>query len=201
MQADRTTYTILAAVSFDETGECALREATRTAEHDSGSELHIVHVLSDHVPTESYGDASRLHREFAAAQEQLRASVQALTATRALNVEGHIRAGSAVRCILELAAEINADLVVVGANRHTRSRKFILGSVAESVLRESHCPVLVAMWKDHPATEQLAHPGCPVCLEVRAGSGDAMPWCERHARAFMRLSVRQLAKTPESTST
>jgi nucleotide-binding universal stress UspA family protein len=54
-----------------------------------------------------------------------------------------------VRCILELAAEIDADLLVVGTDRHTLLRKFILGSVAESVLREAHCPVLVAMPKDY----------------------------------------------------
>lgn len=186
---DRTTYTILAAVAFDETGECALREATRTAEHHSSSELHVVHVLSDQMPSESYGDPSGLHLQLADALEQLRARVEGLTASRTLPVQGHIRVGTAVRCILELAAEIEADLVVLGTDRHMRLRKFVLGSVAESVLRESHCAVLVAMRKDYPALARSARAVCTACLELRASTANATQWCERHCRAYTRLNV------------
>lgn len=191
MQDERTKYIILAAVAFDDTGELALREAARMAGHHAGSELHVVHVLSDHVPSESYGDVSRLHLQLGAAREQLRQRVERMTAARTLRVEGHIRAGTAVRCILDLAAEIDADLVVVGTDRHTRLRKFILGSVAESVLRESHCPVLVAMRKDYPSLEgaEQVEPAWTACLELRAVSDNGMDWRERHSRACTRLHV------------
>lgn len=194
MQRDRTTYTVLAAVAFDETGDLALREAVRAAEHRPDSELHVVHVLSDHVPFESYGDVSRSHLRLADAGQQLRDRVESLTAAHPLRVECHIRAGAAVRCILELASQIHADVIVVGTDRHTRLRKFILGSVAESVLRESHCPVLVAMRKDYASLDESEEAvACQACLEVRTVTGNATPWCERHLRAHMCVRMTALS--------
>ena len=44
--------------------------------------------------------------------------------------------------ISRVAAEIDADLIVVGTHRHTGVAQRPLGSVTERTLREAPCPVL-----------------------------------------------------------
>lgn len=45
--------------------------------------------------------------------------------------------------ILDIAAESRADLIVVGSHGRKGLKKFLLGSVAESVARHSQCSVLI----------------------------------------------------------
>jgi nucleotide-binding universal stress UspA family protein len=184
VQEIENTYVILAAVSLDDTGDLALREAARSAQQHNSSELHLVHVVADHASAEPQTDEALLHGKLADAREQLRTRVEALESTEELRVLGHIRPGAPVRGILQVAADIDADLIVVGTHKRTGVRKFMLGSVAERVLRDAHCPVLVAMRKDHArvAQEGAIEPPCGECLEIRAQSENKLRWCERHSR-------------------
>lgn len=45
--------------------------------------------------------------------------------------------------ILDIAAELGADLIVVGSHGRRGLMKFLLGSVAESVAHHAHCSVLI----------------------------------------------------------
>ena len=187
MQTQPKTYVILAAVSFDEPGELALREATRNTEQLASAELHALHVVSHHAGG-SPADASALHEQLTDAGAELRKRVESTVAARDLQVIGHVRGGAPVRSILQVAAEIDADMIVVGTHRRAGVRRFMLGSVAERVLREAHCAVLVAMSKNHPAALQSGQidPPCPACMELRGEAGGRRQWCERHSRLRIR---------------
>ena len=50
--------------------------------------------------------------------------------------------------ILATAEESNADLIILGTHGRTGFDHFISGSVAESVVRKSRCPVLIIPNKD-----------------------------------------------------
>jgi nucleotide-binding universal stress UspA family protein len=41
------------------------------------------------------------------------------------------------------AANNNTDLIVMGTKGRTGLKRFLIGSVADGVVRHSHCPVLV----------------------------------------------------------
>lgn len=56
----------------------------------------------------------------------------------------HLRRGLAAPTITEVASEIDADLIVVGAHPRPAVARFLVGSTAERVIRLSHRPVLVA---------------------------------------------------------
>ena len=56
--------------------------------------------------------------------------------------EKQTREGPAARCIAEAAAELSADLVVIGTHGRTGVAHMLLGSVAEAVARASDCSVL-----------------------------------------------------------
>lgn len=53
------------------------------------------------------------------------------------------RDGNIARTILEEAQGMSADLIVMGTHGRQGFKRFLLGSVAERVVRESNCPVLL----------------------------------------------------------
>jgi len=63
-------------------------------------------------------------------------------AAGALVVERRIRQGGAAGEILRLAQETPCDLIVMGTHGRTGVGRFLVGSVAEAVLRKAPCPVL-----------------------------------------------------------
>ena len=56
--------------------------------------------------------------------------------------EKQTREGRAAQTIADTAAEVGADLVVIGTHGRTGLAHMLLGSVAEQVLRVTHCSVL-----------------------------------------------------------
>lgn len=138
---------ILAAFAFDETGECALDEAARVAERDPRTELHAVHVLS---PRDSDPDLLSIDIRLTGVPDEIKRCVDSLWTRYACDVTVHVRTGRAAKEILSTAAEIDADLIVVGTHQRVGLGKLVLGSVAESVLHYARCPVLVALPKAHP---------------------------------------------------
>ncbi len=59
------------------------------------------------------------------------------------NVELLIRQGNAAEEILNIAAEQETDLIVVGSYGHGAVRSFLLGSVSQKVVKYASCSVLV----------------------------------------------------------
>ena len=55
---------------------------------------------------------------------------------------GDVRIGSASTEIVEAAKELQADLIVIGTHGRGPIAHFLLGSVAEKVVRTAPCPVL-----------------------------------------------------------
>jgi nucleotide-binding universal stress UspA family protein len=58
-------------------------------------------------------------------------------------VTGKVRVGQPVAEILAEADEWHADLLVMGTYGRSGASRFLIGSVAESVLRRVQCSVLV----------------------------------------------------------
>jgi len=94
--------------------------------------------------------------------EQLQAAVEKLTAGRfskmlagkdrtKVALEYSARRGDSDQVIVAYAREINADMVVIGRRGAGMMKEIIsavVGSVAESVIRKSPCPVLIVR-RDH----------------------------------------------------
>lgn len=60
-----------------------------------------------------------------------------------ITVKTMTREGAAGHEIIAAAKENDVDLIVMGTTGRTGLKKFMLGSVAESVLHEAHVPVLI----------------------------------------------------------
>jgi nucleotide-binding universal stress UspA family protein len=59
-----------------------------------------------------------------------------------LSVDARVEVGSPVRHILDRAASLPADLLVMGTHGASGFEHLVLGSVTEKVLRKARCPVL-----------------------------------------------------------
>jgi nucleotide-binding universal stress UspA family protein len=186
MPSQQQPYVVLAAIAFDQTGDQALREGVRQARLRDACELHLVHV----VPQSSAEPASN-EAALALISEQLKSRVTELSSARPLKITAHIRVGTAASAVLQTAADIDADLIVVGTHKRSSLERLVLGSVAEHVLRDAHCPVLVAMPKDYLSATQAEtiEPACPACLAARRATANGEYWCARHSHSRMRPHV------------
>src|SRR5439155_13561294 len=73
-----------------------------------------------------------------------------------------ITEGRADRRILEHAASLPADLIVLGTHGRSGFEHLLLGSVAEKVLRQARCPVLTVPPKSGAAPPLYKRLLCPV---------------------------------------
>jgi nucleotide-binding universal stress UspA family protein len=156
------------------------------------AEPHVVYVASAYGPMvriDTPDEVVTLSIE--QASERLRAHVEGIVDTFRLEQETffdrvvtHIRVGSPAREIAQLAADLDADMVIVGTHGHTAVRRLLLGSVTEDIMRLARCPVLVVRPKDHfnAVTEHVPEiePPCPACVQTRQQSGGAEMWCSQH---------------------
>ena len=72
--------------------------------------------------------------------QNLRAMAQ--TAGAGIQVDCEMRDGDATTAIVQAAAAVSADLVVLGTHGRSGVERLVMGSVAEKVLRKAACPVM-----------------------------------------------------------
>ncbi|KVQ46945.1 universal stress protein UspA [Burkholderia territorii] len=140
---------ILVALDGSDTSSRALDAALNLAS-ETGARLTPVYVVDFLVPAyDTYGyDPSILVDAFR--EEGLRVTEDAAKRMKARDVAGTPQisnvapAGEDVaQRIVGLAGELNADLIVIGTHGRRGFRRVVLGSVAERVLRQARCPVLM----------------------------------------------------------
>jgi len=60
-----------------------------------------------------------------------------------VDLQTHVLAGHPVRDIVELAADLKVDLIVIGATGHSALYARMVGSRADRIVQLAQCPVLV----------------------------------------------------------
>jgi nucleotide-binding universal stress UspA family protein len=185
----KSPYKMVVGFDFSEQSEAALAAALEGAERHENSVLHVVSVLDDHHGLDRvvgqkvhYEDAQKL-------QDELSERVKILVERH--QPEGlvffvHARIGKPANEILGLAGEAGADIIFVGTRGRGAVQRFLLGSVAERVVRNASCTVQVVRPREYeevavPAVE----PPCDKCVARRKESGGAEWWCEEHNQPYV----------------
>lgn len=144
---------ILVPTDFSENAQLAFDHAYELA-LQVGAKLHLLHVRDESVLRTAVREgllrADSTDEDLQAAVEQLSgerfsATVAGVDQT-AVHIERVSRHGDPKLVIVDYAAEITADVVVVGmrgAGVIGAIKTAVLGSVADSLIRKSPCPVLV----------------------------------------------------------
>ena len=147
-------YRILVGTDLSETGDHALRQAVGLAKELPQSELHVTYVISVGTGKLDAHRIEQVSRELPAKLEQLRTHVTSVCAPSgdepSFKVETvfHVRVGDPARALHQVAVDVDADLIVVGTHARRGVEKWMLGSVAETLVRESRVGVLVAHPKE-----------------------------------------------------
>jgi nucleotide-binding universal stress UspA family protein len=139
--------TIVAGCDLSAPGDAALERAAAIAA-GHGAALVVVHALADDSPPVHTDNAlaAKLGEVSAAvrAAEALRLA-EKLAALQARGVAAELAStvGPPGEVLAQIAAERDAELIVIGTHGHTGLARFLLGSVATATLRHAPCDVLV----------------------------------------------------------
>jgi nucleotide-binding universal stress UspA family protein len=135
---------ILVATDYSRGSEHALETAVALATR-FGARLLLLHVFEDSAYAFPFPLPDGIRE---AAAKHLHDAVAGLR-TRMLDVSGVLREGLAADQICSVASDLSVDLVVVGSQGRRGLPRFVLGSVAERVVRLSTVPVLTVHPSDH----------------------------------------------------
>ena len=96
------------------------------------------------------GNLERAQQEAEEHAERLTAGAAEALRANGLEVETAVRDGDPRSCIVDEAQEWGAELIVVGSHGYTGLKRWLLGSVAQSVVSHAPCSVEVVRKKQPP---------------------------------------------------
>lgn len=181
------SYLVVVGVDYSSTGDLAFDYAIQLCQANPNAVLHAVHVagvpntVEDHallsILGEREGELAPRLRDYI---EKRAVSAKERGLTIPARIVGHLRWDAPGDEIAQLAADLQADLVVVGTHGRRGLTRLLMGSVAEAVVRLAPCPVTVVRPKGLPNVPAIEAP-CSECLKTRAASNGAQYWCEQHS--------------------
>jgi nucleotide-binding universal stress UspA family protein len=164
--------TIVVAVDFSDASPDALDGALALAAGNPDSRLHLLHVAPDPVPPIWMDELPPpdLHATEQAQVDAAREQLASLAVSRALDpggVTAAVAVGPAADEIVRYARDHGADVVVLGSHGHGLVRRVLLGGVADTIVRQAPCAVLLVPHRrlgadgDAPPTPPSTLPALP----------------------------------------
>jgi nucleotide-binding universal stress UspA family protein len=135
-----TSTNVLVPVDFSEEAHKALVDTLEFV--GDPEKLHVVHVLAPLEPMEpgvvwqTVDNQTRVDKIKEAFYNKFPEDVYKA-------IKFTVRVGNPSSEIIDYAKDNDIDLIVIPSSGRTGLSRFLLGSVAERVVRFSHCPVLV----------------------------------------------------------
>lgn len=132
---------VLVPVDFEEASFAAFAAAKAIASK-FGAKILVLHVLPPPVVYSDFGPALPGNGE---ARDPVISTSELGKFARDDGgpIERLVRAGDEASMIIQEAATQHCDLIVMGTAGRTGLGRLLLGSVAEHVSRQAHCPVLL----------------------------------------------------------
>jgi nucleotide-binding universal stress UspA family protein len=162
-------FRIVVALDHSEYSEIVLEHALDQAARHTTPDLHFLLVVRD--PRADLEEAKRW-----LAGEALEGLDVFRKGSPDWSARLHVRFGKPYEEIANLAAEIDADLIVIGRFGAHRGRR----SIADRLIERAPCPTLVIGLSGHTVE---ANPQCPACVEVRAASDGELWFCAEHTKS------------------
>lgn len=164
------TYRIVVGTDFSDASAHALLQALHVLGAAPSGELHLTHVVLD-ADASRAGNLERDEALMGAAFKRLKNSLveenlksQAETPGFERQVVYHVRlAKNAAAALEQVAMDVDAHLVVIGTHGRKGLEKWMLGSVAEELLKNGRVPILVARPTNFEGMtkSEYAEPGKP----------------------------------------
>jgi nucleotide-binding universal stress UspA family protein len=135
---------ILLATDLSESATAVAVAAAQLARQLNAS-MDVVTVVDTSPLATAYGDAAYRRLRIDEIHSEARKGVEAFVRAHcggAPAVRTHVRDGATFLEILQAAADLESQLIVIGTHGRTGVAHLVLGSVAEKVVRHSTLPVL-----------------------------------------------------------
>jgi nucleotide-binding universal stress UspA family protein len=157
----------------------ALDQAARVAMRIPTSNMHVIYVMLGKT------DLSTTRQEVGLLRHYVSEKAEQLGGLAHMSVGVHLRRGDAAAEIAQLASEIEADVIIVGA--HQKLRSLLLGSTSERLMQATKCPVVVAGPRPPVPQSHIIRieAACPDCLVARAETQGKSWWCKRHSERHL----------------
>jgi len=143
-----TPKSILVPTDFSEHSDRAVRQAVDIAEQHN-AKIYLLHVVDrlqqcaiDYcIPLETMMKVQSDSEKEAA--KKMREEAEKILKTKNIDLVFDVKAGIPYEEILKEQQERKADLIVIASHGRTGLLRTLIGSVAERVMREAKCPVLL----------------------------------------------------------
>lgn len=129
--------TILCPVDFSERNQEANEYASVLAS-STGAEIVYLHITTPEAP---YGDYGNVDPSAMMAEDLKRLQSYQPTVAE-VKARWEVDFGPTAKRIVEFANDHSVSLIVIGTHGRTGLQRVLMGSVAESVIRQAKCPVL-----------------------------------------------------------
>jgi len=141
---------ILCPTDFSEPAFVALKRAEELARHFA-AELIVAHVIptlpGPHLfpdPQASFNfDVPLYQQELAIKAEQMLRDLVSHQVGQGVRTKDLVSTGEVAPEILRIAHQERVDLIVIASHGLTGGRRLVHGSVAEKVVRQATCPVMI----------------------------------------------------------
>ncbi len=143
---------LLVPFDFSPASEAALGAALELAK-EYGARIDLLHAISPPIDASGYGLAMGSHMEVTAAVTKA-LDEHAAGLPTAVEVRTHVLHGAPGLVVVRFAEKSGSDLIVVGTHGLEGMSRWLLGSVADKVVRGASCPVLV--WRQPLEEEPTA---------------------------------------------
>ncbi len=140
-----TKKNVIAPVDFTEASIKIVKTALSMVE--SPDDLHILHVIQpmdnivpgiEVVASDEGSRADAIRNQFE----------EYLTTHGFPKVRSSVLIGDPASEITEYADRVDSELIVISSHGFHGIKRFLLGSVAENIVRHAHCPVLILRRED-----------------------------------------------------
>jgi universal stress protein A len=139
---------ILVAADFSEASREAFRAACALA-RESETRVTVLHVAEPPLVYGELGVEIPLSGDRRAVHEALVKRLrESYVPSRPLRLDYLARDGGTAEQLLAVAEELGYDLIAMGTHGRAGLTRLLAGSVAETVLRKAHCPVLALRMDD-----------------------------------------------------
>jgi nucleotide-binding universal stress UspA family protein len=121
-----------------ETSGFAFEQAGRIASRIPQCQMHVVYVLPDDAGQEFVREAEALLKLYVSEKWSL------LARPSEPSLKLYVRSGDAANEVVQVATDVDADLIVLGSRKVPHLKALFVGSTAVRVMAAAGCPVFIA---------------------------------------------------------
>ena len=187
---------LVIAIDDSEFAQSVVEGALDTARRLGAADMHFLRVVSSRGRSLRDVAVDEPHRRAKELIHEVLAEFGDTDQRDGWSVQVHVVAGRPAEEILNLAADVEADLLVIGRWGQETPRRSRLGSIAAQVVAHAGCPVLIHQPTDYGGRE--AAEVCLDCAAIRRGSRGERWFCANHEgdRGFRSTTLISSAFTP-----